>query len=75
MSDKWSPIGTAPKDGSRVLVTARLRGCSLYGADLVNDYGTWVVVAHWEEFYERWADGSQCSISPTHWMPLPEPAK
>lgn len=69
----WLPIETAPKDGTRVLVYATLRGASLSGRDWKKDLGKWVVIAAWEEEYNVWWDGSQCTLEPTHWMPLPAP--
>lgn len=65
----WQPISTAPKDGTDVLV------CQ----------GATVAVAHWNLHLggPGWLDDSGAAqhdywnyvgcISPTHWMPLPEP--
>jgi hypothetical protein len=69
----WRPIETAPKDGTRVLVYATMRGAALGGHDRGKDYGTWIVIAAWEPDYGFWVDGSQCTPEPTHWMPLPAP--
>ena len=63
---EWQPIETAPKDGSKVLLTD----------------GDRTEIAHWwgkaqEGFWEVWTcepfyeDFKQ----PTHWMPLPQPPK
>jgi hypothetical protein len=60
----WQPIETAPKDGRPLLVYD--------GQD--------ITTAKWELDFDWWeicvpSDGyvdSNC-ISPTHWMPLPEP--
>lgn len=59
----WSPMDTAPKDGTEVIV---------YDAGAV-------FVAHWRDSDEwnvdGWYDHGGCflSPSPTHWMPLPDP--
>lgn len=64
MTDKWQPIETAPKDGTRVLLHSP--DTHLYTPVL----GTWV------ETKERWEEwGGYYPCNPTHWMPLPEPPK
>lgn len=69
----WRPIETAPRDDTRILLYATLRGASLGGHDQKKDYGKWVVIGAWSTCYETWVDGSQCTPEPTHWMPLPAP--
>lgn len=64
----WQPIQSAPKDGTRILVTQESSETYL------GDEGPFHHVAWWQtdnfnvtEFMDR--DGRR--ISPTHWMPLP----
>lgn len=73
--NRWQPIETAPKDGTKVLL------CQATDADgnpiLDKAWGIFVQVAAW------WGDGDgwivYCSMvrdpgvhfTPTHWMPLP----
>lgn len=57
--DGWQAIGTAPKDGSDLLLSA------------TNWHGD-VVVGCWS--FEGWRDRDDAdALEPTHWMPLPEP--
>lgn len=84
----WQPIETAPKDTSRILLWASdcgdhgkypeirigwFEGMG-YGTMWVNDelWFGWVSVETRDDGY-----GSEENIylSPTHWMPLPEPPK
>jgi hypothetical protein len=71
---RWSPIETAPKDGTAVLVFEPARfGCDFYG------------YCHFERYSdgsEGWIGGSFVSVpkgswsaflQPTHWQPLPDP--
>lgn len=64
-AQRWQPIESAPKDGTRVLIYGPSdfipggRGISLASWD----YSTWVGDFH-EEVY--------AGEGPTHWMPLPE---
>ena len=69
----WQPIATAPKNGTRVLVSSRAYGVTYYG------------FCHWQSFDDGssgWIGGSFATIppgcfsaflNPTHWMPLPSP--
>ena len=60
----WQPIETAPRDGKRVI---------LYGSVL-----TWSGVEKFivtEGIYNREWSCRRGWITPTHWMPLPEPPK
>ena len=64
---EWQPIETAPKDGTTHI--------------LVLDDG-WFCISAWWDDSER-NEGGQCWkssqwhswLTPTHWMPLPEPPK
>lgn len=59
---EWQPIDTAPNDGTHVLV-----------------YDGWPISAWWDD--EERGYGGQCWrsssthewLTPTHWMPLPNP--
>ena len=76
MSD-WQPIETAPKEGTRILLTAN-------GRVTIGFWATDAVIfeggegPHWVEFecedfyYSRHLIDAD---TPTHWMPLPEPPK
>lgn len=72
---RWRPIETAPRDGTPILVSNRVRG------------GVWI--ARYEERYASglnrenpwfclmlnlwWHRDQYASTLPTHWMPLPSP--
>lgn len=62
---QWQPMDTAPKDGTRVLVTGSryLPVAAFYGVYHPNAKGKpeWRVCP------------SGHRLDPTHWMPLPEP--
>ncbi len=55
----WRPIGTAPLNGDEILVWDSMR---------------FVDVAYWDPLSLRWTNGDH-QLTPTHWMPLPEPPK
>lgn len=61
----WQPIETAPKDGTRVLGWDGESGW--YSCEFEKLEGAWVAVpfsiSGWDPHH----------VSPTHWMPLPEP--
>jgi hypothetical protein len=60
---EWQPIETAPKTGVPVLVCSPPSG---------------IVIAYWCSFeVQRWQPVSEpfSRVSPTHWMPLPQPVK
>lgn len=71
MENKWQPIETAPKDGTKVLCFGSLPGRKaifigwwadkLSSIHYVNDSPGW---------YNENMDDRDC---PSHWMPLPEP--
>jgi hypothetical protein len=70
---EWQPIGTAPKDGTPILVwgkcTGEIRGEYRYQS---------AVVAEWSDLGEEWqmdTDTYGVSVDATHWMPIPEPPK
>jgi len=65
---KWSPIATAPKDGTKILVWRPHEdhnNVAHAGVDFwkINHYGN-------GEWYR-----SRRHQQPTHWMPLPPPPK
>ncbi len=72
---EWQLIESAPKDGMPILV---------YFNNMYDDRQ--YEVARWEPLSYNcspdWAAGPECGehsfrhgVSPTHWMPLPEPPK
>ena len=61
MSD-WQPIETAPKDGTRILVSWTFGGWNI--ARCLTPSGRWMTQ------YDR-----PLAVQPTHWMPLPEPPR
>ncbi len=75
---KWQPIETAPKDGTAVLVMRNdWPGSPTGHATECNGHNTYV--AEWWGGENRWVcymdmvQDPACPITPTHWMPLPEP--
>jgi hypothetical protein len=73
MSD-WHPIETAPRDGSIILLTHA-------GRTLAGYYGLAQAAMQVEsdkrhpwEFLDE-TNGTNAVTDPTHWMPLPSPAK
>lgn len=73
---EWKPIETAPKDGTRILVL------TMYGDIECADWYVFTTPRYEgvkDDLYRRVEDktseGWNCSSSPTHWMPLPEPPK
>lgn len=67
-AERWQPIDTAPKDGTRIL--AWVKGRPLDDNRCIVE---WVEVAG----EGQWAisDNKWFRLHPTHWMPLPEPPK
>ena len=67
MSEKWLPIESAPKDGTKIVLGGP----------------TWVDVGSWDDWYDQSAPGwfsetnhngyISAGLDPTHWMPLPPP--
>jgi hypothetical protein len=67
---RWSPIETAPKNGTEILAWGLLRGSYGYTADewcrdIIQWNGGWLA----RRMANRYATG----FSPTHWQPLPAP--
>lgn len=89
MSD-WRPIETAPKDGRSVLVYADGYDAMGYGVQWIGA-ACWTTMLlageppHWmglppaRHETETFPDGTSWQkpipVTPTHWMPLPEPPK
>lgn len=66
----WQPIETAPRDGTRILVT----GGGL--AEAISDAEYDTTVGCWDTPYETLDDRDnepEGYNRPTHWMPLPAP--
>ena len=83
--NEWQSIETAPKDGTRVLVSHNAYGkkhvttaCLSHDATIWDDDDvlTRDAVPHWvvfecdDYYYSQHLIGDE---APTHWMPLPEP--
>ncbi|WP_424441089.1 DUF551 domain-containing protein [Parvibaculum sp.] len=61
MKPEWQPIETAPKDGTKILLTGPHDANGRYME----------VCGYWKDrFPVTWMDGHG---EPTHWMPLPAP--
>lgn len=87
---EWQPIETAPRDGSRLLLSGRGSYDPFW--DTKSPMPFIVATGQWWEYsfedFEEVGDGSYRKIEkkrgqwranasffqPTHWMPLPEPA-
>lgn len=78
---KWMPIETAPRDGTAVLVMRNnWPGCKNGVAEECNGHNTYVAEwwtgegkgGAWVCYMDAVLDPI-CPITPTHWMPLPEP--
>ena len=67
--DRWLPIETAPKDGTRLLLAKIGRDESECGVGV-----WWACTGNWSDQWKNWNDGIEpCGLSaPTHWMPLPK---
>jgi hypothetical protein len=70
LAQGWEPIETAPKDGTHVLVYARL---GHNGKVRRSRHGCFVNVAHFEPSWGWLTSPSDYQIKPTHWRPLPAP--
>jgi hypothetical protein len=68
--DAWQPIETAPRDGTHVVVHARL---GHNGKVRRSRRGCFVNVAHFEPSWGWLTSPSDYQIKPTHWRPLPAP--
>lgn len=68
---EWQPIATAPKDGTRVLVTWVGKGIHRVRIGHFGYAAPHSAARSWQ------GDGDHAFhntlIKPTHWMPLPEP--
>ena len=64
--NEWQPIETAPKDGRWVLV---------FIPEAYNWHYGERHCAKWVSRESGWSMPGIGGLSPTHWMPLPEPPK
>lgn len=64
----WRPIGTAPKDGSALLITdgENIEVCEWECNPYLEDGGRWQGT-YYDGYGFTYNNGE-----PTHWMPLPE---
>lgn len=61
-TDKWQPIETAPKDGTKFLAWRR--------------HSTIPIIVFYNEDYDQYeCNDGHLVFSLTHWMPLPAPPK
>jgi len=77
----WLPIESAPKDGTRIIV-AHIGWCysndrfkELVFSDAPrNEYRVfWVSQARFDAKRDKWTDGLDSLVPPTHWQPLITP--
>lgn len=87
MSAAWQPIGTAPKDGTKILIFkadwdfAPVAKWVAHDAD--DENGSGITFGGWgldefvsipgacEEGFLGWNEDIEDGIMPTHWVPLP----
>lgn len=73
----WQPISTAPKDGTKILIS---EGGELYAAWWDDKFNTTVFKNGGIKHRGAWTDGAVLSFGyeetksykPTHWTPLPQ---
>lgn len=72
---EWQPIETAPKDGSVILTGSYLEEYSGEYEPIKTGRMEWA--QEFARFDGGWRSTGWYSglLSPTHWMPLPEPPK
>lgn len=59
IEDRWQPIATAPKDGTKFLAWRR--------------HSTLPLIVHYNDEYSQWEDADGILVyGLTHWMPLPK---
>jgi hypothetical protein len=69
--DNWKPIDSAPKDGTNVLLWARLK---IAPPGLGSEPGP--VVGFWHDAFAKWHMAPEYlrdELIPTHWTELPNP--
>lgn len=70
---EWQPIETAPKDGTKILLTPGEVETVTIGSferpHLVGETG-WRSI---ERDSDAWGCTYRMDIKPTHWMPIPDP--
>jgi hypothetical protein len=68
MTSEWQPIGTAPKDGTRVLLATP------FGVELAFwSTSIWIAPGAWVVSLNR--SDTETADNPTHWKPVPEMPK
>lgn len=68
----WMPIETAPKDGRHIwcFASGRSYDCDMWWQGMTN----WCTVLLLKDQDPYWS-GIPKDVSPTHWMPLPDPPR
>lgn len=69
MKNKWQPIKTAPKDGTKVLAFEQSKYYPIFHVASWNKDDHFWFVARKGEGYEE----QIITIHPSHWQPLPQP--
>lgn len=71
VEDKWQPIETAPKSEIPESIYYETKKHRI----LVLDRGLsdLICIGHWCPHMLCWYDDADWDLSPTHWMPLPNP--
>ena len=72
LQDRWRPIETAPKDGTRVLLAEPFEGGFEMSVGWWRSYINDSDDAGWMDgTVQNWAYEENTILQPTHWMPLP----
>ena len=73
----WQPIETAPKDGTRILVSFGTMGiyAVAWEESAYDEFKLWCVDDNKHGPYYLRGYSDEGPRSPTHWMPLPDPPK
>jgi hypothetical protein len=70
---EWQPIETAPKDGRHILVyPGTYNGVTASPARWERDDGVKAPRPYWLRL-DAWSVIKSRCLTPTHWMPMPEP--
>lgn len=72
--NKWQPIETAPKDGTKIIAMAKY-GDVMAVSWLTAEESAWEDNGHPDDYCSVWWDGVDAVYSLVYWMPLPEPPR